>query len=298
MNPKFGLLVYNGTDNLGDEIQSIAARRFLPSVDYQFDRDSISIPDHHQDEIRLIMNGWFMKIKDDNQWPPPQRIKPLLTSFHITPGAKPKIVLSKSGLDFLKRNGPVGCRDFYTLGILRRNGVESFFSACLTLTLDRPNVERDKNLIVANGVSPAVLERLRKLTAKKIVTVTQGGYAETDIAKRFEKAESLLQIYARASCVITTKLHCAMPSLAMQTPVLLINSAPDTERFFGLNSFVYNCTEFDFLDPFKFYYDFENPIANPSNYLQYRQALIESVTKFVEHVAAPTVAAATAESYA
>ena len=35
---KYALYKYS-TENIGDEIQSIAARRFLPQVDYYIDRD-------------------------------------------------------------------------------------------------------------------------------------------------------------------------------------------------------------------------------------------------------------------
>ena len=55
---KYGLFEYT-TENIGDEIQSIAARRFLPSVDYYFNRDSIDDTDTGADEVKLIMNGWY-----------------------------------------------------------------------------------------------------------------------------------------------------------------------------------------------------------------------------------------------
>ena len=38
---KYALFSYN-SDNIGDEIQSIAARRFLPRVDYYINRDNIN----------------------------------------------------------------------------------------------------------------------------------------------------------------------------------------------------------------------------------------------------------------
>jgi len=64
---KYGLLTYR-TENIGDEIQSIAARQFLPGVDIYVERDSLNnvVSD---EKIKLIMNGWFTH-KPEN-WPPP-----------------------------------------------------------------------------------------------------------------------------------------------------------------------------------------------------------------------------------
>lgn len=54
---KYGLFKYE-TENIGDEIQSIAARRFLPSVDTYIDRDRLGeyCPD---EETKIITNGWL-----------------------------------------------------------------------------------------------------------------------------------------------------------------------------------------------------------------------------------------------
>jgi len=54
---KYGLLTYR-TENIGDEIQSIAARQFLPRVDIYVERDSLNnvVSD---EKIKLIMDGCF-----------------------------------------------------------------------------------------------------------------------------------------------------------------------------------------------------------------------------------------------
>ena len=38
---KYGLVVYKETDNIGDDILSYSARRFLPSLDYIIDREGL-----------------------------------------------------------------------------------------------------------------------------------------------------------------------------------------------------------------------------------------------------------------
>lgn len=50
--------------------------------------------------------------------------------------------------------------------------------------------------------------------------------------EKFQIAEELLNKYARAKLVITSRIHCALPCLAMGTPVIYIN---------GFESFVDSC---------------------------------------------------------
>ena len=40
---EYGLVVFNHTDNLGDDIQSYAAMQFLPKVDYLIDREAMDV---------------------------------------------------------------------------------------------------------------------------------------------------------------------------------------------------------------------------------------------------------------
>ncbi len=65
----FGLLTYPDTDNLGDEIQSLAARRFLPRVDYLIDRERIDeSPALPAENVFTILNGWHCW--EPMRWPP------------------------------------------------------------------------------------------------------------------------------------------------------------------------------------------------------------------------------------
>jgi hypothetical protein len=279
MSQEFGLLVYNETNNLGDEIQSLAAKQFLPKVDYFLDRDALHKSDIPGDgSVKLIMNGWWFKEK--GVWPPPTSIRPLITSFHITPGVK-NVILSPGGVDYLRQYGVVGCRDIGTLNLLRQAKVRSYFSGCLTLTLKRRNVSRDDDLIVLNDVRPEIVDFVRRRTDKRIMLTWHSDFRNQSHEMRFNQAAKLLDIYASASCVITSRLHCAMPCLALQTPVLLLDVAPDKERFSGLDFFCRHTTESSLLSG-EFKYDFDHPSVNLSYHLPYRETLTERITKYLE----------------
>jgi hypothetical protein len=82
----FSLLTYH-TTNLGDDIQSLAARQYLPRVDAYLDRDRLA--EYRGPETTLIGNGWFFH---DPQlaWPPAPQIRFLALSLHVHDWAKPK----------------------------------------------------------------------------------------------------------------------------------------------------------------------------------------------------------------
>src|SRR5260370_25182553 len=120
-------------------------------------------------------------------------------------------MLSGPAVKCLKGYGRVGERDLHMLDRLRRAAVDSYFSGCLTLTLQRPPVERRDDLVVLNDLPEPVASRIRQRTSKTLVETSHRSLA-ADARDRLAHAEQLLQTYAEASCVITTRLHCALPS--------------------------------------------------------------------------------------
>jgi Polysaccharide pyruvyl transferase len=281
---RFGLLSYS-TDNLGDDIQSIAARKFLPKVDQYFDReqlDEAETPDGKP--IKLIMNGWFCHRPE--KWPPAPIIDPLLISVHITNNSEPgsgvrareEFSRMPEALNYLRLHGPVGARDEFTLDWLKSVHVECYYSGCLTLTLDRPAVGREP-FIVANDLPAQFIARAQTVTSRPIIQTTHME-RPTSLESRFDRANRLIELYARASCVLTSRLHGALPCLAIGTPVLLIESSWDSSRFTGLRDLVHHCSGDDFLSG-RVAYDLNEPPNNPSRQLQLREQLENRVASFI-----------------
>src|ERR1700722_18469618 len=129
----FGLLTYTHTDNLGDELQSLAARRFRPCVDYLVDRERMdefaALPSQ---KVSTILNGWHCW--EPLHWPPAPAIRTLLTSIHLAKIKLPDgrvardVLLQGPALDYLKTHTPVGARDASTLEALQAAGVDAYFS--------------------------------------------------------------------------------------------------------------------------------------------------------------------------
>ncbi|GHU78902.1 hypothetical protein AGMMS49992_30290 [Clostridia bacterium] len=108
---KYGLLSYKGW-NIGDDIQSLAAKRFLPRVDYSIMRDTSVIQLGNDESVSMILNAFWGS--STGLFVSTPSIKPLLVSMHWDNSAFRS--LSKyNALNFLQKLGSVGCRDKVTL---------------------------------------------------------------------------------------------------------------------------------------------------------------------------------------
>lgn len=285
---KFGLLSYEygknrykHSINLGDEIQSIAASYFLPQIDFLIDREEISEKSIKvKDKIKVIMNGWYMH--DYKEWPPASNIEPLLISIHFTDDKRfLNNVFSKNNIKYLVEHGPVGARDIETLNLLKKYDVPSYFSGCLTLTLPpRKSVKRN-DYVICVDLPDKIVNYLKKKTERPIYCVSPGFkipfFNETD---KFDLALNLLTVYQSAHAVITTRLHTAMPCLALGTPVLLVDKTDGNEiRFSGLSDLVNTIGEKSYLNNLD-YFDVDNPTANSNKFLKFRKDLIKKCEEF------------------
>lgn len=260
----FGIL-FAKTSNLGDDVQTIAQMQYIPknAKTIIVDREKINTESR---KCNLIMNGWWMH--NDKNFPPHKNINPLYIAFHIE---KQRLV-SDEAIRHYKKYQPIGCRDIYTMNLLKEKGVDAYFSGCLTLTLKNPfsNPKREKIYIVdAHLTSKKVYpwgsdHLLAKLIPKHIRD--QAEYIEHEIPKDLDQKdmharqkyvnEKLLNKYAQAKLVITSRLHCALPCVAYNTPCIALFSGIHTDnRWGGLKNYVHGYTTVE--DEVEF--DFENP---------------------------------------
>lgn len=277
-NFQFGLLRYSSV-NIGDEIQSIAASRFLPRIDCLVPRDKIK-KFTSGIKTKLIMNAWWMW-KPKN-FPPSKDIEPLLISMHISRHIRKKF-LKPEIKQYLIDHGPVGCRDRDTEEWLKSNNIPAYFSGCLTLTLQRNPLIKRKDYIIAVDIPHEVEQEIKKRTTRPVYNISREISPYFTQEERFQIAKIVLYLYQSAHCVITSRLHAAMPCLALETPVLLLDSNDETihndGRYKGLAELCNIVKENDFMAD-KNSYDIATPPRNPSLYLDLRHKLIEKCSEF------------------
>lgn len=283
----FGYIEYF-SDNIGDDIQSIAARQFLPESSISVNREFLSVFDNNR-PVFTIMNGWFLFNKNHwdpylppvppASWPPSSKIVPLLISMHISLIAYQDF-FSEEGITYLKHYAPVGARDLHTLSLLTRYDIPCYFSGCLTLSLKNDMSERD-NVIYTVDVETRLVQFIKEHANCEVINLTHKIPSEMrfDQKGRYEMAQHLLNNYKRARCVITSRLHVAMPCLAFGTPVLLITNQNDP-RFSGLLRLVHHCTRNQYLNNSEIF-NVNNPPENSDDYLEFRKNLTERVNNWV-----------------
>ena len=290
---KYGVIVCRETKNIGDDIQSYAAARLLPRVDYYIEREHMDVFRPMEDEcVATIMNGWFMDHKLG--WPVSPCINPLYVSMHFL--EKDWLMVEDTflkgvGGEDLVSHGPVGARDTSTLQMLERNGIPAYFSGCLTLTLPQmPKHDVEEPYVCLTDVSNETIQYVKALypdVAFRVIeqVASDGPYKVDQNApwpERFRRVEELLEVYQNAAAVITTRLHCAMPCLALGVPVLFLRDDSLTEgsRLDGLFELANSAKTSDFLQG-NVLFDLNSPPANPTGYQEFRRKLIETVNHFL-----------------
>ena len=189
---KFGVVIHKPTMNLGDDIQTYAAAKLLPHVDYQIDREYISDFKSENDEpVAVIMNAWWMWKKWN--WPPADCIIPKLLSMHINNygvARKSSPIYAEwaqgCGGEFFKKYGPVGCRDMASLDFFKEQGIDCYFSGCLTLTIPKQEKTEDA------GTYVCLVDLNDKIRAKAMEYLKDTGL-ETKV--KLEIKQDVLNIY-------------------------------------------------------------------------------------------------------
>lgn len=301
--------------NIGDYIQALAASQFLPSVSGFIDREKLK--DYSGEDCKVIMNGWF--IHNTEQWPPSSKIHPLFISVHFNSTAINKL-LSKESLCYLKQYEPIGCRDEQTKELLIANGIDAYFSGCLTLTLGKNYMSArrtnkiyfvDAYFITHWNVKMVLKNSLYLLLnysaiskisekhpepktgiRKKMILATfyreyrkffsketlinstyicqQSNYYKDNFNSEEEKlaeAERLVKLYSEAQLVVTSRIHCALPCLGLNTPVIYVEDSQQSDasacRFGGIKDF-FNILSWD-MDHLVAKFKYEGSITNIKN---------------------------------
>lgn len=330
--------------NIGDYIQSLAAKQFFSDNIIYFQRDNLK--NYNISPAKAIMNGWFTHCPQN--WPPSDLITPLFISFHINHTYYQQMT-SEDSINYFKKYEPIGCRDQGTADLLKSKGVKTYFSSCLTTTLGMtyksekktdniyivdpvhfiPEFEYKKGrwkfifyyLIYMKGINEYIkkikkynvytleLKKkywkryasiirsymiLRKLLKKedlknaKIISQMHFNDEYPNNEQRFNRAEQLIKLYSEAKVVITSRIHCALPCIGLETPVIMLRNNDDENasscRFKNLEN-MFNCIEFQKNNITKSEYKLPlnlNTIKNPTNYKQYTYNLIKACKEFAK----------------
>ena len=289
---KYGLLYFKETNNIGDDIQTYAASRFLPKIDYMIDREHIEefVP-KKREYVSTIMNAWYVHDIYNFNFSPyinPLYISMFFKKIPYTDGITIGVdYLTNNIKDSLKKHGPIGCRDVHTKKIMDEIGVESYFSGCMTLTLDRLNDEPREDYIVVVGLSNEEVKYIKNRTKRQVIVFKQdvayGSFKDETWNERKKRVEETLDLYGKAHMVITTKLHCSLPCLAIGTPVLLLYDTSFPENKDRIGTYIQYLNYVDRKEFTRKNINFEKPAKNKNNHMKLRNELIKKCQSFIEN---------------
>jgi len=215
----------------------------------------------------------------------------LFVAFHLTDKVRPAFATPET-IAYLKEHAPIGCRDHSTMEFLMSHGVQSYFSGCLTLTLPKRNVPKTDKIMLVN--MPEEFESHVPADLRKNLDIDNTDYRYFQLLRQrvrnklnmpsstatFDYAEKLLDKFASARLVVTTRLHCAMPCLAMGVPVYFVVPNPDDTRFRGLVENA-NFLSLDDLRANPKLINWHEPAKSPGSILDMRNKLIETCETFI-----------------
>ncbi|MGW6175340.1 hypothetical protein ACWF5H_17780 [Arthrobacter sp. NPDC055138] len=263
----FGVLSYQQPDawsrNVGDYIQTLASMGhlvrqanlnfvgdpqlvgFLEDIQSQVKDErridgpaaTVAVVETHRDSSPLqdipkntwmLAFGWYMHhtFGQHFNFPFHPNIRPIFVSFHVNKPA----MLTPEAIAYLKEHGPVGCRDWQTVALLRAAGIPAFFSGCITTTVDTvfrrdSRDERSKTAFVdAPQTGPG-----------DILLQTQKGMREMPFAQKLETARTWINGYhTDYKNISTSRLHCFLPARSVGCEVEFKPKNRSDVRFGGL----------------------------------------------------------------
>jgi len=247
--------------------------RYLPErhIEYYLDRDTGVLYDSAtlepvkpitpQRKVAIVYSGWWDGAYTDNFPPNPDVVSHwLILSLHVNelpkdstyawldgvhtlPGKK-KSLLAPERFHLLKERF-IGCRDPYTVSLFHKQGYSrAYLSRCLTMTLGTVypmtpyplrSCERRGVYLVDVSENSNLLREMPEYLRRQIITLSHVWEGDrTNIHAKNNRALELLHLYAHATLVITSRLHCALPCLSYGTPVLFLYHNMSDPRFTGL----------------------------------------------------------------
>lgn len=248
---KYGKIVYDQYNakewNYGDTIQAIA----IENVYHRMQIDPADIEEIQAGNISsyrskgnykliLPMQGCFNYSKGIDIFPVSKDVIPVFIGFS-------RCYNGHNKKEYYDKCGKIGCRDETTWKMLKKKNIDAFISGCLTLCFPkRENTPVDGKVFLVD--QPKEIEKYMPENLRhKVEYITHETNTNMNLE---ERTRQLLDRYKNeAELVVTSRLHCASPCLAMGIPVVLVRQYYDA-RYEWIDKYLplYTPDEFDQID--------------------------------------------------
>jgi lipopolysaccharide biosynthesis glycosyltransferase len=177
----------------------------------------------------MLAFGWYAHKAPSAEYQLPfnPNIRPIFVSFHID---YPDL-LTADVIEYLKRYGPVGCRDWATVYLLLGAGVPAFFSGCITTTVGAcvPEPTGDRSAL------PMAYVDTKPAAGYKMLRQVEEEIRDRPLAWGLRRARRMLADYTAAyGRIVTGRLHCYLPMSSIGIPVEYTDNHKSDRRLDGL----------------------------------------------------------------
>lgn len=242
---KYGRLVFSRcyvsptVCNAGDVIQTFA-------VDYIYQKMGIceqdiveiameELPTYRGEKVILPLDGYFQYSREYPAFPTSPDIIPIFLGIYSTSRQ-----YLKPGT-FWKENGPVGCRDEATFKAMQKKGYDAYLTGCMTALLPCRAAAPKNGKIFLVDAHASILKYIPQSMRSRMIKITHDiptdphlDSGEAVILMRKRAKEICTMYWEQAELVITSRLHCAAPCIAMGIPTIVVKDGYD-ERFSWLD---------------------------------------------------------------
>lgn len=137
------------------------------------------------------------------------------------------------------------------------------------------------NKIVAVDISKELQKHIAEQTGEFPICKTHKlVLSEYKIDQRFALVEKYLKLYQGARLVVTTRLHAALPAIALGTPVLFIKDSRFFNRTQTYLPHMHSAFETELINGV-YPYDFNAPLENPDSYKDIQNEVSDRCKNFV-----------------
>lgn len=236
--------------NVGDNIQSHAVEHLYACMGIseeqiiRLNRYDFSSYDGRHGYVLMPMCAYFTLGNAQSPFPLSPYIIPVYFSFGLSTDVDDPTLLNH-----FRRHEPIGTRDERVMQMFRERDVAAFVSGCLTITFSRRERAPSNGKIFLVDVPDALLEHIPAELVPRVERISHmypyqqvpADHAEADrldaLARRL-----CLRYAEEASLVVTSRLHCAAPCLAMGIPTIVV-AHNISDRFAWLDRYVRIHTE-------------------------------------------------------
>lgn len=212
------------TINLGDYFQIMAIDKLLTNMGIREEnirRINMCEIENYSGEKMVLPINYLLRGEDfckEGRFLFPENIIPVFLGVSFL-----RIPYNDYNVSYLKKHSPIGCRDRLTYASMIEHNIPAYLSGCLTITFpDR--LEDEGNSIyfvdVPKSLENYIPYKFRNHIQYRHHIITYSKKEKND--ERKDAEQQLLEYCKNAKLVVTSRLHCALPCLAIGIPTILV----------------------------------------------------------------------------